>query len=276
METINQLFKILNSVNPTLIVGLLSAFVALFVLNITNEANNKRLDKQFENDRTVKAKDREMNLRKEIFLEATTVMAIGVNTLIKFTNLDLTDAEVIKEYIEKSPALAKLNLIANIDTLAAVAKFNMELSALFLKYYAKRAVLLSDRNLISFWEKEILKNETEKNSILELLKQYNIEGLNDPRKWEMYQNNYAFAETMRSKSLEKIDSISNELKPKKIALIRECMSDIELLANFQLSILKSARNELELDFDENQFKDILTEVIRRNQIAMDIYLKIEQ
>lgn len=275
METINQLIKILNSLNPTLMVGLLSAFVALFVLSMTNAANNRRLDKQFDNDRKIKAKDREMNLRKEIFLEATTVMAVGVNTLIKFTNLDLSDSEVIKDYVEKSPALVKLNLIANMDTLAAVANFSTELSSLFLKYYAKRSLLIHDNNLISMWKKEILKLQSETSNLLELMKQYNIEGNTDTRKWDMYQKNYAFADSTRAKCVDKIDKISNDLEPKRIDLIRECMHDIESLAGFQLSILKAARKELELDFDEDQFTNILTEAIRKNQIALNTYLKLE-
>lgn len=92
----------------------------------------------------------------------------------------------------------------------------------------------------------------------------------------MYQQNYALAENIRSKSFERINSISEELKPKRIDLIRECMFDIESLASLQLSILKSARNELDLDFDENRFRDILNEAVRKNKTALNAYLDFEQ
>lgn len=159
MEYFQEIVRLFEKIPASFWGIVFGSSISILGIRETNKASDLRLAKQFENDRSVKAKEREMDLRKEIFLEATMVMAIGTNTLIKFTNLDLTDSEVIKEYVEKSPALVKLNLIANMDTLSAVANFNSELSVLFLKYYAKRAQLLGDKNLMSIWEKEILKSE---------------------------------------------------------------------------------------------------------------------
>lgn len=273
MECFLEIVRISEKIPASFWGVLIGAFFSIFGVWLTNKASDKRLTKQFENDRNAKAKEREMDLRKEIFLDATDAMTTGVYSIMNFADLELSNVEITKKYIEKAPALAKINVIANMETIKNIANFSSELSALFLKYFSKRSVLVENYKSIIFWDKEIEKIRSEKSNLLEQMKQYNLEGLNDISKWNIYQRNYDFAEAARKKLQDTIDELSSEIRPKQIILMRECMDDVMKLAEVQALILASVRKELELGFDKNMYANILNSAIEKSKVTFDKYFQ---
>jgi hypothetical protein len=88
------------------------------ILANRNSARNQ--GRQLEADRRNKATDREMALRKEIYLAAAEAIAVGFATIGRFSDLQREGDALIGQYIEKSPAIARTYIAGDIETLTAI------------------------------------------------------------------------------------------------------------------------------------------------------------
>ena len=64
-----------------------------------------------------------------------------MNALSKLSDLSFSLKEVSATYLEKSPSLAKVNLVAGEDTIRALANFGTEFAAAFFRLTQQRMVL---------------------------------------------------------------------------------------------------------------------------------------
>ena len=166
------------------------AFFSLAAVALTNRASNQRLRAQFNHEQKQKTQDREMALRKEVYLDAAEAVAAGMNTIGRFANLDLPNDQVANTYTEKAPAIAKVHVIARAETLQALVRFTSELGALFPKLFARRFELLAQKSAIAVLDNQIAGLGKERDRILEMIKQHNIEGIADQRRWNVLQANF--------------------------------------------------------------------------------------
>ena len=187
-----ELKSLLSHVPDTFWGVLIGSVVSVTSVWLTNRASFKRLQAQFEHDVVQKTKDREMTLRKEVFLDASEAIAAGVDSLGRFANLELPNEQVTQPYVEKSPAMAKVYVIATTATVLSISKFTSHLSSLYYSLFAMRQELLNLRLSIQIIDSQVMQFGKERDKMLELMRQINIEGLKDQRRWDVVQNNFDF------------------------------------------------------------------------------------
>ncbi len=121
-------------------------FGSLFTLlgvYLTNKGNNQRLDKQLSSDRREKAIANEYGVRKEVYLDAVDALQAGIVTVSMFSNPDLSFAEILNPYKEKSSLASRVNLIASEKTLSELNAFGSLLSTAIYQLTIQRAELLA-------------------------------------------------------------------------------------------------------------------------------------
>ena len=120
------------------VVGALFPLLGIF---FTNRANNRRLSLQLQNDRELKNREREMTFRKDTYAAAAEAIAASMSVLSKLSELSFSLKEVSATYLDTSPILAKVNLVAGEDTIRALANFGTEFARAFLRLAQQRMVL---------------------------------------------------------------------------------------------------------------------------------------
>jgi hypothetical protein len=108
--------------------------------------NNKRLEKQLCHERELRKKEREMSLRKDIYLAAAEAISIGITTIGQFANMEIPHEKLTGAYVEKSPSIAKVHIIAGEETVKALAALLSELDGAYLTLLAKRLPLARQKN----------------------------------------------------------------------------------------------------------------------------------
>ena len=180
----------------SLLTGLLSviigALVSLSVVYFTNRGHNRRFREQLVHERDLKNREREMSLRRDVYLDAAEAVSAGLYAVGQFANLAIPHDKVTEGYLDKAPSIVKIYVIAKEETVRAVSNFSNELSATFMRLFAKRFLLFQEKQQIDFLGSQIETTLREQSRILELQKQYNIDGVRDPRKWELLQRNFEF------------------------------------------------------------------------------------
>lgn len=119
METLTYIVGLLQRVHPTVGKLLLAAFSAcigaLFALSgviLTNRAHDRRLRVQLDHDKAMKNRDREMGLRKEVYLAALEALSAGLTAITRHNDLAIDHDKLLEDYVGKSPVLGKIHVVA--------------------------------------------------------------------------------------------------------------------------------------------------------------------
>ncbi len=239
---------------------------------ISNRANDRRLQEQLAHERKLKAKERELTLRKEIYLNATEAIAVGINTLAQFTNLEMKSDEITHSYTEKVPSIAKIYLIAGQATSSAVTKLTSELAGAFLRLSAKRAILVNEKTSADSLQRLMESSSIERDRMLEFMKQYNINNEKDDHKWKTISGNFDFEKNRIEKWRAELEVHTKELFYKHAAFVVECIEETQKLSRLLTPVLSAARQELELPFDEINYTAALEQGFIQNNADIDAFL----
>jgi hypothetical protein len=96
-----------------------SAFTIAGVL-ITNIVTAFNTGRQLKHDREEKARERQLALRREIYLGAAEALQDSVDSIMRFADLNLDHKDVVEGYTRSKHYLAKLHLVAGPDLVDAV------------------------------------------------------------------------------------------------------------------------------------------------------------
>lgn len=264
MEVFEYLWERILEI-PAAFWGVLAgSFFSIYGVSATNKASTQRLRDQFEHERAVKATEREMALRKEIFLQAAEALYAAIQDLYRFGNLLLSPDEVTKGYMEKSPAIAKVHIVAGTSTVEALMALSVALNTAFYKLWAKRHAVLKTRGMVIDLDAAIDEARREQDNYLSLMKQFNLNVEVDRRKWDVLDSNF----DREAKRIEEFKAartpLAQRLDTEHERLIQECSEAATSVAKLISPLIKAVREELQvpLDFD---IYDALQESSIQNQ-----------
>ena len=249
------------------------SFLSLGGVVVSNRANDRRLRQQLAHDRELKNRERELSLRKDIYLAAAETIATGINSVGSFANLDIPDAKLMAAYVDKSPSIAKVHIIAKTDTTKAVAKLVGELGAAYLRLFARRLPLLAEKKQIAFIKDQMDAFGRERDRMLELMRQHNLSGEKDSRKWEIIENNFNFEQQRIDNAIKEHDGLASDMYSKQIDLMSECINETTKLSRLIAPVLATVRMELEMPFDEASYVAVIEESILHQKSAVAEFIK---
>ncbi|MFZ1802506.1 MAG: hypothetical protein WAU05_01170, partial [Nitrospira sp.] len=171
---------------------ILGGLTALGGVMLTNRAHAQRLKEQFAHEREVKNREREMSLRKEVYLDAIEAVTARFIAIGHFSNLEIKDDKILEEYRRKALSLGKIIIIAKVETVGAISNLAGELEATFLRLTAKRLPLLFQSQEIVVRRALVDGFLKEQTRMLELIKQHNTDGPRDQQKWKVLQDQFDF------------------------------------------------------------------------------------
>lgn len=245
----------------------------LISLISTNRANDRRLEAQLAQNRDLKNREREMALRKDIYLAAAEATSAGLIAVSRFANLDVPDEQLTEGYLAKAPSIIKVYIVAREETVRAVVNFSGELNAAFLRLFAKRLPLVLQKQQIAFLRGQIDTFTKEQLRMVELMKQYNMDGINDPQRWGTFQHIYDFERGRNEQTTQEADTLNASLIPRQLSFLEEVCDETITLGRLLTPALLSIRKELELPLDETEFQRILEEATAKQVESLKEFMR---
>ena len=135
-------------------------------------------------ERQVKVQEREMALRKEIYLGAAEALSAGFSAVGRLSNMNISAQDAVADFNAKSGSLTKVNIIANIDTLRAVAAFTSELGACILQLQGARVPVEAAGRKFTQASQQTNAYLQGHGKTLELLAEEDLRGRPDQQRWE--------------------------------------------------------------------------------------------
>lgn len=204
--------------------------------------NNSRLQvKQLEHDRVLKKAEREFTVKRDIYLQAVEAIGASLRSLGNFGLLHIATEDLMKDYVAKSDALSKIQIVGSEPTIKAQSDFNIYLLRVVMDLSAKRAPLVSQRNDLLIYENAVNNAQKDFDIVVESYKQFTLSGSTDEGRRALLQRN-------SDMTLERVNSMLKKLSAKK--------ADLELKA----LILK--KDSLQVYMDATTLLPTLVEAIR--------------
>lgn len=252
---------------------LAGSFFSTLGVMLTNRSSDKRLLKQFEYDREVKAKERELSLKKDVSLTAAEAVSQGITVIGNFANFEMHDEAVVRPYSEKSSVIAKVHIIGSFETIEALNNFTNELSAIYFKLFSERTRIFKDKVERDLVLKNIELYARQRDGTLEMMRQFNIEGAKDPQKWAVLQNNYQYEADSVQQSIAQHGKLSKQFSQKQLIFMRQCVEYSQKASALIPPLLLAVRKELDLPLDEKIYQGAVNAGIARQIEAVDQFVK---
>jgi hypothetical protein len=183
------------------------------------------------------------------------------------------DEAVTKPYAEKSSAIAKVHVIGSFDTIKALNHLTNELSSFYFTLFSERAKLSKDKVDRDVLLKNIEYSGRQRDSALEMMRQFNLEGMKDPERWRVIQNNYEFEFNEIQKLVVQHGELSKRFSQKQLIFMRKCVEYSQKASMLVPPLLLSVRKELDLPLDEKAYLEVVNKGISKQLVAVDKFMK---
>jgi hypothetical protein len=273
MAWFNDIKSFLEAIPATFWGVIFGSFFSLAGVMISNRSNDRRLREQFSHDREQKNRERELTLKKEIFLSVAEAFSAGIGAVNRFGNLEISNEQITSSFTDKSSSVAKVYVIAKMETSSAVAKFTSELASTYLRLFAKRVPLIEKKQRIDFLKEQIAAFSKQRDQMLELMREYNINGETNPEKFEALNSNFQFEQQNISNTIKEQDQALLTLHSQQLDFIRECVSETVRLNTFLTPALIAIRTELELPIAPDAFDQLFKENSQKMEQALSEFVQ---
>lgn len=273
MKTLDFLTEMLSKIPGTFWGVVIGAFISLLGVVFTSYANERRQRMQFLHERTLRNDDRETMLRKDVYLAVAEAIQAGLVALSKFSDLTILPESLLKDYLEKSPSIAKVHIVATEDTIEAVMVVAGEITSSVVQLSLGRLPLFIDRGKIDLLSSEILGYEKERERWLEELKKFDLEGQIDHRRRAFIEENYNQGVRNIADSLKRKIGMEGDLLERQLEFTGICLRETSRLSEMIVPAVSAMRQELRMTTNSTRLKQIYKASAKRQAFIIDEFIR---
>lgn len=223
---------------------------------LANRNSAKNLRAQLEHDRATRAKEREMSMRKDIYLAAAEAIAAGMQALGRMANVN-TQREALDDFNKLAPAIAKVYVIGRIETIDAVVTVQSELTSGFLRMqrYVMPVTILKTQ--VAALSSRIDSFSAAQKGLLEQIAEERLRGAPDHPKWEELQRQFKFETDRLNEVFPEKAALDRKFADAQLSLSLGAINETEKVNRVLPAAVAAIRDELELHLDQDAFRAIL-------------------
>ncbi|EGG93798.1 Chromosome segregation ATPase [gamma proteobacterium IMCC1989] len=220
----------------------------------------------------IAAISREKIIKKEVYMDAIEAITISQSVISNLANLNLTEEKISKDFSCHSGKIARVQLVGEKETVRAVTTFTAAIGTAFLDLMLERGALVGRKADIERTQNFRDRHHSEIERYMTLMKTMNVDGLLDQGTKDNINKCMLFEGDQReyyNKELERLWTIQNE---EHLVFVKKCMDKF-----FDISILLppavlSARKELDLEIEAEDYENIFNENIIKGREAFDDFV----
>jgi hypothetical protein len=277
LEQFGQWFAGLPTTSQAAIIAsVVSVGGTLLGVLATNWVQGRRFKRQLAHERDQRKAEREMALRKEVYLKACEAISAALSSLARYSDLDVPTGALSADAAEMYKALYKVHLIGSDTTLKALTAFSSEMGAASVELILRRQPLLEKQAVLRVLSEQIGKVQLEQRRLVDAMEQLKLAGDGDPDRWKYAKRSYEFWMERTNEIKTELSKRQTELAPERIRLVKLCFDRTVQVSVPLVSAMAAVRNELELPFDVAQYEKLIRdEVERQRTILYNVLREVE-
>lgn len=236
----------LDGSTSTLLGILIGSIFTLLGVWATNRANQKNLRAQLEHDRSMRAKQHALDLRKGIYLDVAEILAFGLRSIVGLNDVNKSYSDIFEQYSSRSAGLAKVHVIASEETALHLSAFVKDLDSTFFELRLARQALddLVEKIRICVQLRDGFHKS--RNELFAVFKQEKLAGPLTEERLRMLSESHR-AEMNKAEEYDKeCQELSARLAPMHLDFTKRCFFEHSRLASTLLPLIAAVRKDLEL------------------------------
>ena len=250
-----NILSIIENLPPAFYGVLIGSLLTIIGVALTNLSNTKQMRLQHEHERTLRSKERNLNLRREIYMDAMEALSTGITAIGRFSELNETPEALMQSYTSLSANVGKVTIVGHNETIEALANFQLELNGAFLRLSAQRDIFDAKLRKSQTIETKISALEEQLNRFSNQLIQSKID--QEHARSEQLQTEIERLEDALTTLRSENEQSTNQLMQAITNLLQTSMAEVSSLNKLLVPLISLMRTELELPFNEEHFARIL-------------------
>jgi hypothetical protein len=227
---------------------------------------------QLRYDAKQKDKEREMMLRREVYLPAAEQLAAVFDYIAKLPNADFDEQGKMEPIQRFIAAAAKINIIGSEETITAsnvlVGKFN----SLIVQLMSKKIPLIKLKYEIKTLEKIIEDCQARRQAALADMKSLNFNKETDKGLWQLVNSQFASAQESEAKYQDELAKKRNYWMKLTYKMLADCVEAAGQMQGFVTPVLISIRKELKLPLNQERYRKIIEQIGQEGKQAFDNFI----
>lgn len=224
----------------------------------------------------IDAIEREKTLKKEVYMEAVEAITLSQNMLTSLSNLNIKDDQLTSAFSSNAGKIAKVQLVGGQDTVKAVTQFMGEVASNFLDLILDRSLLLQRQAQIESLQSVRNQHQSEVERYVQVMKALNLEGIVNQGTWEYVDQSFKFECEQRDKLDREIEELLSVQHQEHLSFMRRVMNTFYEVSEKLPDAVLAVRSELDLEIDEEYYRDIFRENIEKGRGILDEFFnKVE-
>jgi len=220
--------------------------------------------------------EQKLNLKKEVFLDLASSFADVLGVIPKLMKLEYSEKDINDQMKFHGGIVAKSYLVAEEKSVAEILKYSAETGEVFINLIRMRAVLLDHKEAIRIYQGTIDSANAEKNRIVSMMKEFNLQGRNDAHLFDHLNKSYDFHDEAVKENTESKSRQESKLKPLHLDFAKKCIDEHSRLLSLLPPMTIALRKELDNDEDSDIFVKALNSNVSRMRTAFgDVFKKAE-
>jgi len=261
-----DLLTFIENIPPAFTGVIIGSFLTIVGVVLTNSSNTKRLKLQHEHEVKLRNKERDLNMRREIFMDAMEAISAGITAISRFSELGETPESLMQSYSKLTSKLGKVTIVGQNETIEALATFQLEINGAFLRMSAKREKFDKLLQLAQSIEAEIKTHNEVINELNEKVAQAKLNQENQLSNGFQSEIEQVQDELLKKKSEE--EEVGGQLYQTVVDLVKTSMAEVSELNKLIVPLISLMRSELELPFNEEHF----AQITERGNAALEQYM----
>ncbi|MGH7844507.1 MAG: hypothetical protein ACREQW_04960 [Candidatus Binatia bacterium] len=250
----------------------ITAGAAIVSVYLTNRRHEQRLARQLKAEHEERKVEREMALRKQIFLDATEALVAGLSGLNKHADLGLTREQLYEGFADKRAAIAKVHLIGCADTVKAVLAFQNELTLATSRLTLQREVLLKMQNRLKGLEEQIHQSIAVRSKWVEIAEDLAKTANTDDERWKFINTRFEDEQKKIDGAFAQHDAIGEKFQADWLNFSAACIQESTHVSRFLIPAVAAVRSELGLPLDMELYRKSFEENLETQQQVIRDFL----
>lgn len=256
---------------PSAIYGIIiGSLLTIIGVILTNASNTRRLRLQHDHERKLEDKARDLNLRRDVYMQAMEAIAAGLVAIGRVSELDSSMDDLMRSYTDLSPKIGKVSIVGNNETIKAMANFQQELTGAFLRLSSKREKFKTLFQQAETIELELKQMEKDQTHIWAMLEKQQNGNSSDFDEADLEKQHQTISEQITLKR-KGFDAIWEKIFPLQLQLVQDSFSEVADLDILLVPLVGMMRTELELPFNQEFYRAIIEEGHKKQKQYLDAF-----
>lgn len=193
------------------------------------------------------------------------------------SNLGVSDSDLSNQFSKSAAIISKVYAIGSSKTVKTVSELTSAMGSKYLLLIAERIPLVQRKQEIEIQNELIIKASAERDQMIEIMKNVNLQGVQDDRLMSVVERNFKFQKEQVAKLLEKRNQLIEINSKEQIQLAMKCFQASKEISEYFAPAINSVREEMDIPFDEEAYRNAIEQSWKTSEQSLkEFYSKIKK